>query len=101
LNNGYNENLIPQDQRIALPIEGNDCYGKQFGKTCPSEDDWCRTDPSCSTTPYQEPSAAVNAGPIVAIVVSFFIVVLAVLFLVYKRRIAQLDRRNRVAFARR
>ena len=77
-------------------LAGNSADGK-----CPTEEDWwCAYDPSCSESPYQEPSATLLAGPIVGIVVTWFAALLGALYAKYKKKMAEQVERVKTIFAR-
>jgi hypothetical protein len=68
---------------------------------CPTEDDWCKQDPECSESPFQEPSGTVKAGPIVGFVLAGAIFVFFGLYLWYRYKLKQQARRFKKKFARR
>jgi hypothetical protein len=91
--------VLPADrvQGGQLPME-TECLEPE---NCPTEEDWCTKDPSCSESPYQEPDATIKAGPIVGIVVGVLVVLAVIAFWLHRRQIAKIKKRNRQAFARR
>jgi hypothetical protein len=46
---------------------------------CPTEEDWCRTDPECSESSYQEPDTSVNSGAIAGFTVAGIVLLIAAL----------------------
>jgi len=84
----------------VLPMATDCLAGNIADGKCPTEEDWCAFDPSCSESPYQEPSASLLAGPIVGIVVACFAVLLGGLYVLYKKKMAAQVERVKSIFAR-
>lgn len=100
LEKAYNDANVPQPLRYAVPTG---CLGGQgfVVEPCPTEEDWCRIDPECSKSIYQEPNATIKAGPIAGIVVAFFVVLLVLLYLAHRWYVRQQAQRYRRIFAAR
>jgi len=82
---------VPQADRVQagrVPMETVCLSGSHAGgvpeSDCPTEAQWCKQDPDCSRSPYQEINAGLSAGAIVLIVLgSVFVVVLPLCGLAY------------------
>lgn len=77
LENAYTAYNVPNADRVpGVPMTTTSCLtGTHAGATppssCPDEAKWCTQDPSCSISPYQQPTSKLNWGPIIGIVVGF------------------------------
>lgn len=77
------------------------CITEAFGG-CPTEDDYCGpngVDPSCTTSPYQNPPASMKPGPIAGFTILAIVVVAIVGFILHKRSIKNQQKRLRKQFA--
>lgn len=85
LSEAYDEYNIPMQERIFFEKESGDCVIQ--GDQCVTEDDFCNIgkDPNCSTSPYQEPAANLNAGGIALIAVCCAVFVAGIAFLVFRK----------------
>jgi len=76
---------VQEKNRGALPM------GECLGTSCPTEEEWCVTDPNCSKSPYQEPEgvarAEVIAGFTVAGAVILIVILIAVLYKLHLRAV--------------
>jgi len=95
LQNEYNSNNIPQNERI--PLLADPCGEGR----CPTEEQWCTQDPSCSESPYQEPPASVKPGVIAGFVIAGVVLLVAVLYAIHRYLVAQQAKRYRITFAKR
>ena len=68
---------------------------------CPTESDWCKYDPECGVSPYQEPEAYVLAGPVIGFVIAAVVILLAVLYWWNRRIMAEKEAMLRAKFASR
>ena len=84
----------------VLPMATDCLAGNSADGKCPTEEDWCAYDPSCSESPYQEPSATLLAWPIVGIAVECFAALLGALYAMYKKKMAEQVERVKTIFAR-
>lgn len=75
--------------------------GNCLAEVCPTEADFCETDPECSPTTYQEPDASLKGGVIAGIVLVSVALLVSVLYLWHRHRIQQQNERIRKKFARR
>jgi len=80
---------VPDDVRPTIP---SNCDG--LG-TCPSKDDWCKYDPNCSISPYQEPEASMKGGVVGGVVAACALVLFIAAFAYYRWRLAQEEKRVR------
>eukprot|EP00581_Thalassiosira_minuscula_P030485 CAMPEP_0183762978 /NCGR_PEP_ID=MMETSP0739-20130205/9396_1 /TAXON_ID=385413 /ORGANISM="Thalassiosira miniscula, Strain CCMP1093" /LENGTH=540 /DNA_ID=CAMNT_0026001317 /DNA_START=32 /DNA_END=1654 /DNA_ORIENTATION=+ len=67
---------------------------------CPSEEEICETDPSCSVSPYQEPPGSLKGGAVAGITVACVIVVAAAMAAFFQYRMKQQEKRNKVHFCK-
>lgn len=67
---------------------------------CPSEEDWCKLDPECSVSPYQEPPASVKGGAVAGITVACVAVVLLAMYAIFVYKLKQQEKRNKVMFCK-
>mmetsp|Transcript_6454 Transcript_6454/g.11458 ORF Transcript_6454/g.11458 Transcript_6454/m.11458 type:complete len:473 (-) Transcript_6454:200-1618(-) len=79
---------VPAANRPAIPATCD-------GGVCPAEDDWCKHDPNCSVSPYQEPEAKLKGGVVGGIVAACAVVVIAASFAYYRWRLAKEEKRVR------
>lgn len=94
----YNEFNVADGNRAALPVKASCSHGTD----CPTEEDFCAIDPRCTeSVKYEEPSASVEAGPIVGFVVAAFVVLIGVLYMVHRKMMKDQAERNQAVFARR
>jgi hypothetical protein len=82
--------------RVPLPMEGECLSGG-----CPTEEDWCKTDPECSESPYQEPDASVKSGAIAGFTVAGIVLLIAALYTLHVVKSRQQKQRYKTKFARR
>jgi hypothetical protein len=54
--------------------------GECHSAGCPTEEDWCKTDPECSESPYHEPDASVKSGAIAGFTVAGIVLLIAALY---------------------
>ena len=95
----YEDANVPKEIRIQngqLPMI-TEC----LDDNCPTEEEWCTTDPNCSTSPYIEPDATIKAGPIAGIIVAIFVVVFVGMVLFFQHLLNQQKERYRTVFASR
>jgi hypothetical protein len=67
---------------------------------CPVETEWCTSDPSCSTSPYQEAAGSVQAGVVAAIVIVSSVLVIGALYMIHRYFLKQQKKRYRAEFAK-
>jgi len=91
----YDTYNVPQEERFD-PLEDACSQG-----LCPTEEQWCQTDPNCSESPYQEPPASVKGSVIAGFVIAGFVISFVALFGVHRYLVAQQSKRFRTMFARR
>jgi Ca2+-binding EF-hand superfamily protein len=87
---------VPEDRRNVLPTEGG-C----LTRACPTEEDWCKTDPECSESPYQEPDASVKGGAIAGFTVAGIVLLIAGLYALHVMKSRQQKQRYKTKFAKR
>jgi len=68
---------------------------------CPTEEQWCQTDPNCSVSPYQEPPGTVKGSVIAGFTVAGIVLLVAILFAVHVYLVKAQASRYRARFARR
>jgi len=68
---------------------------------CPTEVQWCQTDPNCSVSPFQEPPATVKGSVIGGFTVAGAILLVAILLAVHLYLVNAQAHRYRARFARR
>jgi Ca2+-binding EF-hand superfamily protein len=88
---------VPEARRIPLPLEGEAC----LSGGCPTEEDWCKTDPECSESPYQEPDASVKSGAIAGFTVAGIVLLIAGLYALHVIKSRQQKQRYKTKFAKR
>jgi len=66
-----------------------------------TEADWCKTDPNCSESPYQEPPASLKPGAIAGFVIAGVVLLVIVLYLIHLYLVQQQAKRYRTVFAKR
>ena len=72
-----------------------------LGSSCPTEEDWCKADPNCSDSPYQEPPGKRKAGVVAGFVITAAAIVLGVVIGMYSLRLKRQRERIRLNFATR
>jgi hypothetical protein len=75
--------------------------GECFTGGCPTEEDWCKTDPECSESPYQEPDASVESGAIAGFTVAGIMLLIVALYALHTMRAKQQAKRYKTRFAKR
>ena len=80
----------------AVPMQ-REC----LGSVCATEKDWCRLDPNCSKSPYQEPPAKIKAGVVAGFIVAAAVVLLGIVIGLYNLRLKRQRERMRLHFATR
>lgn len=68
---------------------------------CPSEEQWCQSDPNCDPSPYEEPSASVKPGAIAGFVILGIAVLVLALYALHRYSAAKQAERYRTIFAKR
>jgi hypothetical protein len=96
VNQAYLEYGVNETNAPAIPMTTDCLVG-----TCPTQEEWCELDPTCSPSPYQEPPASLKAGPVVGIVLMAVVVIGIVMFAVQKLMVRRQVRRYKTAFAKR
>lgn len=76
----WDANQVPTSIRTSLPGTKS-C----LGSICATEDDWCKHDPKCSVSPYQEPDGELK-GSIIGGIAAVCAIVLFLIFYVYHRK---------------
>jgi len=76
----WESNKVQEENRGALPM--GECLGVGG---CPTEEDWCVTDPNCSKSPYQEPEGVARAEVIAGFTVAGAVLVIAALYMLHLR----------------
>ena len=77
------------------------CIAEAFGG-CPTEEDYCGpngVDPSCTTSPYQNPPLSMKPGPIFGFTILAIVIVAIVGFILHKRSVTSQKKRLRKQFA--
>jgi hypothetical protein len=92
----YATYLVPEAIQVAVPMAG-DC----LTSACPTEADWCETDPECSESPYKEPDASVESGVIAGFTVAGIVLLIGMLYYCHVMRVKQQERRYKTKFAKR
>jgi hypothetical protein len=92
----YDTYKVPEDMQVTVPM-----VGKCFTGACPSEEQWCVTDPDCSRSPYQEPDASVEGGAIAGFTIAGIVLLIAVLYGLHVWRTKQQAKRYKTMFAMR
>jgi hypothetical protein len=87
---------IPEDKQVTVPMEGQ-C----LTAACPTEEDWCKKDPECSVSPYQEPDASVKSGAIAGFTIAGIVLLIALLYGLHVWRTKQQEHRYKTKFAKR
>lgn len=72
-----------------------------LGAKCPNETEWCEHDPECSESPYKEPNARLKAGVVAGFCIAGAVVILAIVTLMFVRRLKQQKERIKAHFASR
>mmetsp|Transcript_22800 Transcript_22800/g.52763 ORF Transcript_22800/g.52763 Transcript_22800/m.52763 type:complete len:332 (+) Transcript_22800:322-1317(+) len=93
--NEYDVQNIPPDKRIDPTIDV--CAAG----LCPTEEQWCQTDPNCSVSPYQEPPATVKGSVIAGFTVAGVVLLVIILYGVHLYLVHAQVNRYRARFARR
>lgn len=75
----WRSNDVQVENRGALPM------GECLGGGCPTEEEWCVTDPNCSKSPYQEPEGVARAEVIAGFTVGGAVLLIAVLYMLHLR----------------
>jgi len=75
----WKTNKVQEGNRGSLPM--GDC----LGGGCPTEEEWCVTDPNCSESPYQEPEGGARAEVVAGFTVAGAILLIAVLYMLHLR----------------
>lgn len=76
----WDANQVPTSIRTSLP--GTKAC---LGSICATEEDWCKHDPKCSVSPYQEPDGELK-GSIIGGIAAVCALVLFLIFYVYHRK---------------
>jgi hypothetical protein len=92
----YDAYNVAEAIRVPLPMEGECLSGG-----CPTEEDWCKTDPECSESPYQEPDASVKSGAIAGFTVLGIVLLIAALYALHVMKSRQQKQRYKTKFAKR
>jgi hypothetical protein len=87
---------IPEDKQVTVPMEGQ-C----LTAACPTEEAWCKKDPECSVSPYQEPDASVKSGAIAGFIIAGIVLLIALLYGLHVWRTKQQEHRYKTKFAKR
>jgi len=96
INADYDTYNIPESDRVPIPMVGQCLIG-----VCPSEADWCKQDPKCSESPYQEPSASLKPGAVAGFTVAGIVLLVAILVGLHFYLSAKQAKRYRTVFATR
>jgi hypothetical protein len=96
IQDAYDTYNVPEDRQVPVPMEG-EC----FTGACPNEEDWCRTDPECSESPYKEPGGSVESGAIAGFTVLGIVLLIAALYGLHVMRAKHQERRYKTKFAKR
>lgn len=82
----------------SLPM-ATECF---FSEECATEEEFCTIgkDPTCSESPYQEPSASLNGGGIALITVLCTALVAAIAYALHHRAKTMQENRMKLAFVR-
>lgn len=87
---------VQAENRGDLPME-RAC----LGSVCATEEDWCKSDPDCSQSPYQEPNADVKGGVIAGFTIAGVVLLVGALYAVHRRVLKNQEVRIRDTFAKR
>jgi hypothetical protein len=87
---------VAGENQVPVPMQGQCLTG-----ACPSEIDWCKTDPECSESPYQEPDGSVKSGAIAGFTVAGIVLLMAALYALHAWTAQQQARRYKAKFAKR
>jgi hypothetical protein len=96
IEDAYVEHNVPKALQVSIPM-----VGECFTNVCPSEEQWCVTDPECSSSPYKEPDASVESGAIAGFTVAGIVVLIAALYALHVWRTDQQAKRYKRMFAKR
>jgi EF-hand domain pair len=97
VNAAFKETGIPKRNLTAIPMK-SDCMSDKF---CPTQADWCLRDPTCSVSPYQEPSASMKSGATAGFVIGGIAVLLTAFYFIHKYLSSQQIKRYKTIFAKR
>jgi len=89
------ENQVKTDER-PLPITGP-C----LSSICPTEEDWCKVDPNCSVSPYQEPEGKLKNWFVAVLIIIGALVILLVAYGIHRKRVSDEEKRVRFLVATR
>ena len=96
IKDAYVDYDVPIALQVPIPMEGQCLTG-----ACPTEEDWCVTDPECSESPYKEPEGSVKSSAIAGFTVAGIVVLMAFLYGLHVWRTKQQARRFKKKFAKR
>jgi hypothetical protein len=96
IEDAYTTYNVPEADQVTVPMTGQCLTG-----ACPTEEDWCKTDPECSVSPYQEPDASVESGAIAGFTIAGIVLLIALLYGLHVWRTKQQERRYKTKFAKR
>lgn len=94
----YKSSTVTASDRVEggkIPMQGACLL-----EPCPVETEWCTSDPSCSTSPYQEPEGALQAGAIAGIVIASSVLIIGALYMIHRYFLKQQRKRYRAEFAK-
>lgn len=100
----YKDHNITDDEIPSWLKEGKEipsCLAEGFGG-CPTEDDYCGPDgidPSCTTSPYQDPPRSMKPGAIAGFTIAAIVVVAIIGLFLHHRAIKKQKKRMRKQFA--
>jgi hypothetical protein len=87
---------VSEVNQVPIPMQGECITG-----ACPTENDWCKTDPECSESPYKEPDGSVKSGAIAGFTVAGIVLLMVALFVLHAWLAHQQARRYKTKFAKR
>jgi hypothetical protein len=87
---------VPEADQVLIPMEA-EC----LTSACPTEEDWCKTDPECSESPYKEPEGSVESGAIAGFTVAGILLLITALYGLHAVRAKQQEKRYKTKFVKR
>jgi len=92
----WDENKIDPDTRPALPLTAP-C----LSSVCPTEENWCKFDPNCSVSPYQEPEGKLKNGFLAGLICICALVIFLAAYAYHRKLISDEAKRVRLLVATR